>query len=272
MKTTSDDLSRRVVDALGRGSRSDRTLRLADAFAAAIEEEAAGAPLPSLRTLAGETGAHRNTVRAALELLADTGLVDRRPVAATARRRAQRRRGGRAARAVAVDWRGGRAAVPRARAGCRWPPSTPPPSGLVLAAEIELDDVRARLPLAEVLGVGVSVTVDVELGLADAPAGARVRIDASPSYVVAVGQVIGRVRPDVHHVVSGPTDLVLVPAGAPAPPGQPRCAASAPSRARPSCGSSPRASLTTCRRPRPLRARRPATAGPRASSRAPQRG
>ena len=79
MQTTSDDLPRRVVDALGRGSRSDRTLRLADAFAAALDDEAAGAQLPSLRTLAGETGAHRNTVRAALELLADAGVVERRP-------------------------------------------------------------------------------------------------------------------------------------------------------------------------------------------------
>ena len=42
MQTTSDDLPRRVVDALGRGSRSDRTLRLADAFAAALDDEAAG--------------------------------------------------------------------------------------------------------------------------------------------------------------------------------------------------------------------------------------
>jgi hypothetical protein len=220
MQTTSDDLPRRVVDALGRGSRSDRTLRLADAFAAALDDEAAGVQLPSLRTLAGETGAHRNTVRAALELLADTGVVDRRP-------------GGRygtpaAPSPVAVveprepwPWVGA-ALEPLLPRGTRRLPLAAldvATAGLVLAAEIELDDVRARLPLAEVLGVGVSVTVDVELGLADAPAGARVRVDASPAYVIAVGQVIARVRPDVHHVVTGPTDLVLVPVGATAPRG-----------------------------------------------------
>jgi DNA-binding transcriptional ArsR family regulator len=219
MQTTSEDLPRRVADALGRGSRSDLTLRLADAFAAALDDEAAGVLLPSLRTLAGETGVHRNTVRAALELLADAGLVDRRP-------------GGRyrtaAANAVSVvdprepwPWIGAAlgALLPRATPRLALDAVDADTSGLVLAAEIELDDVRARLPLAEVLGVGASVMVDVELGLADAPAGARVRVDASPAYVTAVGQVIARVRPDVQHVVSGPTDLVLVPVGATAPRG-----------------------------------------------------
>ncbi len=219
MQTTSDDLPRRVVDALGRGSRSDRTLRLADAFATALADEAAGVQLPSLRTLAGETGAHRNTVRAALELLADSGVIDRRP-------------GGRYGTITPSDvsviepsepwpWIGAALEPLLPRATRRLPLATvaAATAGLVLAAEIELADVRARLPLAEVLGVGASVMVDVELGLADAPAGARIRVDASSAFVVAVGHVIARVRPDVDHVVTGPTDLVLVPVGATAPRG-----------------------------------------------------
>lgn len=219
MQTTSDDLPRRVVDALGRGSRSDRTLRLADAFAAALAAEAAGVQLPSLRTLAGETGAHRNTVRAALELLADTGVIDRRPAGRYATI---------APSAVSVveprgpwPWIGAALAPLLPRATRRLPLATvdAATAGLVLAAEIELADVRARLPFAEVLGVGASVMVDVELGLADVPAGARIRVDASPAYVIAVGQVIARLRPDVDHVEAGPTDLVLVPVGAAAPRG-----------------------------------------------------
>jgi hypothetical protein len=220
MQTTSDDLPRRVVDALGRGSRSDRTLRLADAFAAALDDEAAGAQLPSLRTLAGETGAHRNTVRAALELLADAGLVDRRPGGR------YRSAGTRSAIAVVEPpgpwpWIG--AAVEPLLPSCtrRLPLEAidPAMSGLVLAAEIELDEVRARLPRAEVLGVGASVMVDVELGLSDAPAGARVRIDADTDLAVGVGHVIAIVRPDIEHVQTGPADLVLVPVGARAPAG-----------------------------------------------------
>ncbi len=218
MQTTSEDLPRRVLDALGQGSRSDRTLRLADALAAALDDEPAAVQLPSLRALASETGAHRNTVRAALELLADAGLVERGP-------------GGRyrtaGSRVIAIveprepwPWIGAALdrLVPRATRRLPLEAMDAATSGLVLAAEIELDDVRARLPLAEVLGVGASVMVDVELGLADAPAGSRVRVDAD-GLAPAVGQVIARVRPDVEHVLGGPTDLVLVPVGAAAPVG-----------------------------------------------------
>ncbi len=219
MQTTSDDLSRRVVDALGRGSQSDRALRLADAFAAALDDEAAGAQLPSLRALAGDTGAHRNTVRAALELLADAGIVER----GTGGRY---RSAGRHA-IVIVEPRQpwpwiGAAVVPLVPAATRrlaLAAIDPAMSGLVLAAEIELDEVRARLPRAEVLGVGASVMVDVELGLADVPAGARVRIAAEPGLAIGVGHVIDRIRPDIEHGLTGPADLVLVPVGATAPAG-----------------------------------------------------
>lgn len=95
----------------------------------------------------------------------------------------------------------------------------PATRGLVLAAEIELDEVRARLAGAEVLGVGASVMVDVELGLADAPEGARVRVDAAPVTEAAVRRVIARVRPDVTAVAGGAADLVLVPVGVVAPAG-----------------------------------------------------
>jgi DNA-binding transcriptional ArsR family regulator len=220
MQTTSDDLPRRVLDALGRGSRSDRTLRLADAFAAALGAEVAGAQLPSLRTLAGGTGAHRNTVRAALELLADAGLVDRR---AGGRYRAVG-----ACNAISIveprapwPWIGGslEALVPAATRRLPLESIDPATCGLVLAAEIELAEVRARLPRAEVLGVGASVMVDVELGLSDAPAGARVRIEADAEFAIGVGQVIDRIRPDIVHAPTGPAGLVLVPVGAPAPAG-----------------------------------------------------
>jgi hypothetical protein len=220
MQTTSDDLPRRVVEALGRGSRSDRTLRLADAFSSALEIEEAGARLPSLRTLAGETGVHRNTVRAALELLADAGLVNR---GAGGRYRAA---GARSAISIVEPrepwpWIGTAVdlLVPPATRRVPLQSLDPATSGLVLAAEIELDEVRARLPRAEVLGVGASVMVDVELGLLDAAAGARVRVYASPGTAAAVGQVIDRVRPDIVHVGAGPCDLVLVPVGARAPVG-----------------------------------------------------
>jgi hypothetical protein len=219
MQTTSDDLPGRVVDALGRGSRSDRTLRLADALASALEAEEAGAQLPSLRTLAGETGAHRNTVRAALELLTAAGVVER---GAGGRYRAADRS------AISIveprepwPWIGAAVddLVPPTTRRVALETLDPATAGLVLAAEIELDEVRARLPCAEVLGVGASVMVDVELGLADAVGGARVRVDAPAGTAAAVGHVIARVRSDVVHVTAGPADLVLVPVGAPAPAG-----------------------------------------------------
>jgi hypothetical protein len=220
MQTTSDGLPRRVADALGPGSRSDRALRLADAIAVALDDETGGVQLPSLRTLAGETGAHRNTVRAALELLADTGVVERAP--------GGRYRSARGRSAISIveprqPWQWIGAAidplVPPATRRLPLEAIDPATSGLVLAAEIELDEVRARLPLAEVLGVGASVMVDVELGLADAAPGARVRVDAPPDLALAVGHVIARIRGDLVHVTAGPADLVLVPVGAEAPAG-----------------------------------------------------
>ncbi len=184
----------------------------------ALDDEAAGAQLPSLRMLAGETGAHRNTVRAALELLADAGVVERRP-------------GGR----YRTSGSSGAIVVVEPREAWPWigaaiepllPPATrrlaleaidPATSGLVLAAEIELDEVRARLPRAEVLGVGASVMVDVELGLSDVPAGTRVRVEADAGFLVGVRHVIDRIRPDIQQVTTGPADLVLAPVGASAP-------------------------------------------------------
>lgn len=214
---TTADLSHRVAEALRGTPRADRSLRAADVLAEAVAAEEPGARLPSLRALSDATGLHRNTLRAALELLADHGAVEREA-------------GGRyrAPRPVAVT-------VVRPVAPWPWlddvlvalgPRAVPPvplaevdaaTGGLVLAAEIELDEVRGRLERAEVLGAGASVVVDVGLALADAPAGARIRVDADPVLAAAVRRVIARVRPDLARVTSGPTDLVLVPAGAVAP-------------------------------------------------------
>ena len=209
MQTTSHGLGQRVSDALGAGSRSDRALRLADALAAAIDAEAAGALLPSLRALADATAVHRNTVRSALELLADDGVVTR---AAAGRYR--------------VVARPSTVTIVEPRHPWPWlepeaiglPRSVAPRratlesldrsmSGLVLAAEIDLDEVRRALPNAEVLGIGASDLVDVELGLADVEAAANVRN--------AVGQVVARVRPDLTLVAPAGAELVLAPIGEP---------------------------------------------------------
>jgi Bacterial regulatory proteins, gntR family len=210
---TSPALVQRVADAVRDVRGGDRTLLAADALAAAIALEAPGARLPSLRMLARVTGLHRNTLRAALELLAREGAVEREPHGR------YRTLGGDVVVVLPeapwpwLDAVLGPAgplaapAMPLAKIDPDW-------QGLVLAAEIELDAVRARLARAEVLGVGASVIVDVELGLADVPAGRRVRVDAPADVEAAVRRVVADVRPDLVTAATGPADVVLMPVGA----------------------------------------------------------